>query len=690
MEPSIVQIQQLLAAVVLLPLAAAIVNGLVGYRLPRFLVGLFACLAPFFAHVCALRIFFGLRALATADAQYAHITQVTAPMFSWIHVGALSLDVRLMVDPLAALMLLVITGIGFLIHIYSLGYMSDEPAFARYFAYLNLFLVAMLVLVLGDSLPVLFIGWEGVGLMSYLLIGFWYTDTDKASAGRKAFVVNRIGDLGLVCAMLLLMRYGHDLSFAGITQAATSGALSPWLATAITLLLVLGVTGKSAQIPLYVWLPDAMAGPTPVSALIHAATMVTAGIYLMIRTQALLALAPITTTILACIAALSALLAASIATVQTDIKKVLAYSTVSQLGYMLLAVAVGAYSAAMLHVVTHAFFKACLFLGAGSVIHGLHGEQDMRQMGGLKKRMPVTFWTMCISTLAITGMPAFSGFVSKEAILTNVFNAQYATANPLLAVLAPTLWGVGLLTAGLTAFYMWRLFFLTFFSGGTRMPNAASIHESGWSMCVPLCVLAFGALIGGGLAWPELFGGHDCLGQFLGQSTILKTAHAEDLATEWILMAVTTGIAVLGCAIAYFLYAKRMHPLTRQIASGGPWRGVYDALLNKCYIDELYHGLIVVPWRWFSRVVLFEVLERRIFDGVVQGIAWMVRSVGFLGQLFHSGNIQRYLAIFVLALGVLLYGWLTPSASRPEAENSEAHNVDMQQPLPSKGSGAPA
>jgi NADH-quinone oxidoreductase subunit L len=660
MDPSIVLIQQLLFYVIALPLAGAIINGLVGHRLPRTLVGLVACTAPLAAFVCSVRIFWALRTLGenASTAFVGGAPAINATAFQWLSCGPLHIEARLCADPLSAIMMLVITGVGSLIHIYSLGYMSHEPAFSRYFAYLNLFVAAMLVLVLGDSLPVMFVGWEGVGLVSYLLIGFWFLDADKAAAGKKAFIVNRIGDAGFVCAMLVLFRFAHDLTFSGLARAAASQSMTTNVATAACLLLVLGATGKSAQIPLYVWLPDAMAGPTPVSALIHAATMVTAGVYLVARVHFLFALAPVAMLTLAVLGALSALIAASIAVVQNDIKKVLAYSTVSQLGFMMMAAGVGAYHAAMFHVVTHAFFKACLFLGAGSVIHALAGEQDMRQMGGLRGKMPVTSLTMLLSTLAITGAPGFSGFVSKDAILASVLASGSGAHAEVFGAVSSVLWAMGIAAAALTSFYMWRLMFLTFWSGAPRAAAAGThVHESPPTMRWPLIVLALLATFSGGLGWPALLGGHDWFGSWLG---LQSHVHEASAASEWLSMGVATGVFALGFLLAWALYARRVHPVTHRLASGGLWRGVYTGALNKWYVDALYDALIVRPWVWVSRVVLFEGVDRRIIGGAVGGVAWGVRSVGFLGQLFHSGNIQRYLAIFVVGLSVMLYGWLSP------------------------------
>ncbi len=660
MDHSVEQFEHLIALIPLLPLLGAMVNGLFGHRLPRGLVGFIACAAVLAAFACSVTVFCHL--LGDPEANALKVT-----LFPWIHTGSVALDVTFVVDHLSGIMILVITGVGFLIHLYSLGYMSHEPALSRYFAYLNLFSFAMLVLVLGDSFALMFVGWEGVGLCSYLLIGFWYTDNDKASAGKKAFVVNRVGDFGFICAMMVLLRYVGTLHFGQLAAHASAGHITTAVATGACLLLVLGATGKSAQIPLYVWLPDAMAGPTPVSALIHAATMVTAGVYMTARLSFLFHLAPLAMLTLATIGALTAFFAASVGTVQNDIKKVLAYSTVSQLGFMFMAAGVGAYAIALFHVVTHAFFKACLFLGSGSVIHGMSGEQDMRQMGGLWKKMPITAATFIISTMAITGFPLMSGFISKDAILWNVFMAAsgpYAEVFPWSRVL----WLLGAFAAGFTSFYMWRLVFLTFFSGKLRASHdvAHHVHESPFSMTIPLMVLAALAIIAGALAWPPVLGGHEWLVEWLAPvAGVAPEYEGEHLVLEISLMVFSTTVALVGFLLAYAFYARAIHPLSNRFASERPWRWLYQRLLHKWHVDALYDTVIVRPWIWVSRVVLYEIIDRRIIDGTVNLVGWGARTVGFFGQLFQSGNIQRYLAIFAVGLVVLLYGWLSPFGSQP-------------------------
>lgn len=678
MHLSVEEIKNLLPFIPLLPLLGAAINGILGQRLPRPLVGGIACGSVLGSFVLALAAF-------GVMLQHDDIASLSNTMYTWMSAPGLHLEVRFVVDHLSGIMTLVITGIGLLIHIYSLGYMSHEPAFWRYFAYLNLFTFAMLVLVLGDSLPLMFVGWEGVGLCSYLLIGFWYTDMDKAIAGKKAFVVNRIGDFGFICAMLLLFRFAGTLNFPNLQTAVATGQINETVATAACLLMLLGATGKSAQLPLYVWLPDAMAGPTPVSALIHAATMVTAGVYMTARMGFMFGAAPIAMMAVAIVGALTALFAATIGTAQNDIKKVLAYSTVSQLGFMFIAAGVGAYAIAIFHVVTHAFFKACLFLGSGSVIHGMSGEQDMRQMGGLWRKMPVTFATFLIATLAITGFPLMAGFISKDAILWNAYASSHGHYGPIFETLSVVLWGMGVIAAGFTAFYMWRLVFMTFFSGKLRAaPEVAHhVHESPWVMTVPLMILAFMSLVGGALGWPHVLGGHEWIVEWLSPVVGFSPAPEGDhAAVEVMLMLVSTAIAFGGFFIAYKLYARQIHPFTRQFASSRPWAWIYDRVLNKWHVDELYDVVVVQPIGWVSRVVFYQGLDRRVIDGTVNAVGWIARSVGFLVQLFQNGNIQRYLAIFAVGLALLLWGWFSPMGSQSESGYSSAV---MERPAPGMG-----
>ncbi len=674
---------RLIPLIPLLPLVGAAVNGLFGARMPRWFVSLTA-LGVVFASFCL-----SLAALLTLTSGAAPELRTT--LYTWMASGTVTVNLSFLVNPLSAVMILVVTGVGFLIHLYSVGYMSHDPGYARYFAYLNLFTFAMLTLVLADSLPLMFLGWEGVGLCSYLLIGFWFTDIEKASAGKKAFIVNRIGDFGFLVAMMLLLRFTGTLDIDALHRVVTAGGIGPALATGVCLMLFLGATGKSAQLPLYIWLPDAMAGPTPVSALIHAATMVTAGVYMVARLGFLFALSPIAMLTVASVGAATAIFAATIATAQNDIKKVLAYSTVSQLGFMFLAAGVGAYAAAVFHLVTHAFFKACLFLGSGSVIHGMSGEQDIRQMGGLRKKMPITFATFFVATLAITGFPLTAGFISKDAVLWNAFAASFGAYGAVFAGVAKLLWGVGAIAAGFTAFYMWRLVFLTFFSGELRArPEvAAHVHESSWTMTLPLVLLAVLSLLGGALGWPHLLGGADRLSAWLmpvvGPAPVSGEGHA---AMEWLSMSTATLLGVAGFALAFILYARRLHPVLATLVTARPYRWLYLRLAGKWHVDELYQATVVQPLEWVSRVILYEAVDKRVIDGSVNLVGWVGRSVGFLGQLFQTGNIQKYLAIFAVALAVLLYGWLTPSAGQLEAAQAEARLVAPAMPALAQPDGA--
>ncbi len=586
-------------------------------------------------------------------------------LFPWIQAGSLLVPAALQLDPLSSVMALVVTGVGFLIHVYSVGYMSHERAFARYFVFLNLFMFAMLTLVLANNYLLMFVGWEGVGLCSYLLIGFWYEKQSASNAGKKAFVANRVGDFGVLLAMFLVFWTFGSLSytevFARVPLLRESGVLTTGLATAITLLLFLGATGKSAQIPLYVWLPDAMEGPTPVSALIHAATMVTAGVYMVARSSALFLLAPDTMMVVAVIGAVTAIFSATIGICQTDIKRVLAYSTVSQLGYMFLACGVGAFTAAIFHLMTHAFFKALLFLGSGSVIHALSGEQDMRKMGGLKKYVPVTFVTMFAATLAISGIPGFSGFFSKDEILWQSFSSSYGS---------PVLWGIGTLAAGITAFYMFRLVFLTFFGASRMDPEVEKhAHESPWTMTVPLAILALLSVGGGWIGIPAVLGGGNPFEHWLapvfhpvaaaGGHMAAAGAHGAEGAVhhpavlEIGLMALSVAIALCGIGLAYFLY---------RIRTGKPdeiakkWPTLYDVVYNKYYIDEFYEWAVIRRIVTFS-TGLWQMFDARFIDGIVNGAADIVRAAGDRVRKLQGGVVGGY-AFSLLAGAVLLVGYI--------------------------------
>jgi len=587
-------------------------------------------------------------------------------LFPWIQAGSLLVPAGLQLDPLSSVMALVVTGVGFLIHVYSVGYMSHERAFARYFVYLNLFMFAMLTLVLANNYLLMFVGWEGVGLCSYLLIGFWYEKQSASDAGKKAFVANRIGDFGVLLAMFLVFWTFGSLSytevFAKVPLLRESGVLTTGLATAITLLLFLGATGKSAQIPLYVWLPDAMEGPTPVSALIHAATMVTAGVYMVARSSALFLLAPDTMMVVAVIGAITAIFSATIGICQTDIKRVLAYSTVSQLGYMFLACGVGAFTAGIFHLMTHAFFKALLFLGSGSVIHALSGEQDMRKMGGLRKYVPVTFFTMFAATLAIAGIPGLSGFFSKDEILWQAFSSPHGS---------PVLWGVAAAAAGITAFYMFRLVFLTFFGDSRMDPEVEKhAHESPWTMTVPLSILAVLSVAGGWVGIPAVLGGSNFFEHWLApvfhpvaaagaHGAAAAGAHGAQGAVhhpvvlEIGLMALSVAIALCGIGLAYFLYRVRTGK-PDEIAAR--WPNLYDVVYHKYYIDEFYE------WAVIRRIVnfstgLWQMFDALFIDGIVNGAAALVRAAGERVRRLQGGVVGGY-AFSLLAGAVLLVGYI--------------------------------
>ena len=584
--------------------------------------------------------------------------------WSWIPSGALQVDFAFQLDALSSTMLLVVTGIGALIHVFSVGYMQSDPGYARYFAYLNLFVFFMLVLVLGESFPVMFVGWEGVGLCSYLLIGFWYTEKANADAGKKAFIMNRIGDFGFLLAMFLIYHATGSLSFAEVAEKAPAAfGVGGATITLITLSLFLGCTGKSAQIPLYTWLPDAMAGPTPVSALIHAATMVTAGVYLVVRTNVLFAMAPLSSAVVAAVGALTAVFAATIALKQWDIKKVLAYSTISQLGYMFLAVGVGAYTAGVFHLVTHAFFKALLFLGAGSIIHAMHhayhathrhdDAQDMRNMGGLRRFMPWTAALMWMATLAIAGVPGLSGFFSKDEILAAVF------ARGREAPFFYVLWALGTVAALLTAFYMTRLMLYTFHGRSrTGEKEQEHLHEAPWIMTGPLLVLGAGTVVAGALNLPEILPGSGWLEHRLRGVTELGSLYlAEshlDHATEWLLLGLATVVAAIGIVGAWRLLRPDTLPPAQQTV---PETGFARVLANKYYVDQIYDRAIVRPLRWLSERVLWKVVDVAIVDGIaVNGTARFTRFLGWLGSRLQTGTVGAYVFIFVIGVLVVLLG----------------------------------
>jgi len=631
----------------LLPLLGAAINGLLGLKFSNRIVNTVALSAT------------GLSFLAAVEAVREFLTYI-APSgqifrkeyFDWIVAGNFRAGFDLQMDQLTVVMVLVVTGVGFLIHIYSTGYMAHEGGYYRFFSYLNLFMFFMLILVLAANYVLLFVGWEGVGLASYLLIGFYFLKKSASDAGKKAFIVNRIGDFGFMLGMFLLFKTFKTLDFSQLFQQISTQNWPPesWgvfgTFTVASLLLFMGATGKSAQLPLYVWLPDAMEGPTPVSALIHAATMVTAGVYVVARSHILFTHSETALVVVAVIGCATAFFAATIGLVQTDIKRVLAYSTVSQLGYMFLACGVGAFSAGIFHLMTHAFFKALLFLAAGSVIHAMGGEQDMRHMGGLRKKIKYTFATMFVATLAIAGIPPLAGFFSKDSILLSAYNIP--GGRPLYIV--------GLLTALLTAFYMFRLIFLTFWGEQRYDEHHVHVHESPWSMLGPLVVLAILSVVGGWLAAPALWGGKDYFTSFLapvfgageGANPIDEVA-AHNL--ELTLAAVAVFTALLGIAVAYWLYVRQPKKPAQLANSLQP---VYKTLLNKYWVDELYAAAVIRPLVWLSENVFWKVVDVEAIDGTVNGIAHGAASIGDTVRHTQSGNARSY-AVWVVvgALAVI-------------------------------------
>jgi NADH-quinone oxidoreductase subunit L len=615
-------VAHLLSLIVVLPLAGFLLNGLAGNRLgPRF-VSAVGCGLPILAFLVTVKCFLDLEQGGGApliDAAYI-----------WATIGDNRFEVSFYLDALSVVMALIVTGVGSLIHVYSIGYMKDDSSYARYFSYLNLFLFFMLLLVLGRSLLVLFVGWEGVGLASYLLIGFWFEDPDKARAGKKAFITNRIGDAGFLLGMFLLYTSLGTLDMDRINAAFTGSTLPAVSASLVGILLFIGASGKSAQIPLHVWLPDAMAGPTPVSALIHAATMVTAGVYLVARLSGIYMHAPEASAVMAAIGVLTAFFAATIAIAQTDIKKVLAYSTISQLGFMFVALGVGAYSVAIFHLYTHAFFKACLFLGAGSVIHALGGEQDIRKMGGLARRIPVTFATFAIATAAIAGIPPLAGFFSKDEILWFAF-ASSRGGSPLLFVVAAT-------TALLTAFYMFRLLWLTFF-GKSRMSAETEhhVHESPLSMTGVLIALAVLSAIGGFLALPH----------FLGSLLPLPEVVPALEHFETPLVIVSIAIAFAGLAAAAVVYGgggERAEALQRRFP------GLHRVLSGKYFVDEAYDRLIARPLYWISDRVFLRLGDQKVFDGSLHGLAALGRRTAGAFSRVQNGNLHLYALLVLIGI----------------------------------------
>ncbi len=636
------------ALIPLFPLVGFLITGLFGKKLKsEKLVGTIASAAILASFAIAVSVFMGLMARPAEE------RSVVVPIYSWIATGSFSVDIAYQFDQLSILFTLIITGIGFLIHVYSIGYMHGDKSFPRFFAYLNLFVFMMLNLVLSSNFLLTFLGWEGVGLASYLLIGFWYDRkfdgtniTWTGDAAKKAFIVNRIGDFGVLIAMFMLFNLFGTLDYSTINAMAPQRfVVGDTAVTIITLLLFLGCTGKSAQIPLGVWLPDAMAGPTPVSALIHAATMVTSGIFLIARTNVLFALSPTTMTVVTIIGIATALIAGTIGIVQNDIKKVLAYSTVSQLGFMFVALGVGAFTAGVFHVMTHAFFKALLFLGSGSVIHGMHEEQDIQKMGGLKKYMPVTYKTFLIGTLAISGIFPLSGFFSKDEIL------WFAWLNG-----SPLLWGIGAVAAFCTAFYMWRLTTLTFHGEERFDHHHVHPHESPASMTVPLIILAVLSAVGGFLGIPHVFHMPNLLEGWLEPifakgMAILPQHHGEHTTLEFTLMAVSTVIAVSGILLARNIY-KNGTDVAASIASR--FSGLHKLLWNKYWVDEIYQMAIVSPIFMISRDFLWKVVDVILIDGLINGSARAVGAGGNILRRMQSGVAQNYALLMMLGIIVLI------------------------------------
>ena len=618
--------------IVLLPLIGFIINGLLGKKMPKNVVGILGTLMVVIPFFLSVSLFLQIKETGQ-PIQYV--------WFNWITLNEITLNIGFYIDQLSVWMMMIITGIGSIIHIYSIGYMHDDEGFYKFFAYLNLFIFSMLTLIMGSSYLIMFFGWEGVGLCSYLLIGFWFKNKEYGYAARKAFVMNRIGDLGFLLGMFLIWNQFKSLDFVQILPNISM--LDNSTLTAIALLLFIGAVGKSAQLPLFTWLPDAMAGPTPVSALIHAATMVTAGIYLVIRSNAIFLSSEVAQEVILVVALVTSLMAALIAIQQNDIKKVLAYSTVSQLGLMFVALGVGAYDTALFHLTTHAFFKALLFLGAGSVIHAMSGEQDIRSMGGLRKKLPSTYWTFLIGTLAIIGFPLMSGFFSKDEILARSF------------AYAPWVWGMVLVISILTAFYMLRLFYLTFFGDfkGTHHQKD-HLHESPSSMTIPLWILAILSLAGGILNIPELFHGNHFLASWLepvitGRVGIHEISHT----TEWILMGITTAI-ILG--IIYYSYRK--YAVNKAIApADDKIHGLNKTFANKFYVDEIYDTVIVEPVQFGSRVA-HDYMEKSFIDRIVEGFGSFVKGLANIVRKTQDGNLEIYLLGMVIgAIALFLYNY---------------------------------
>ena len=635
-----------LGLILLFPALGVLFNLFWGRRAGRGAVGLVGAGVIFLAFAVTLWAFVALLQLAPG-------ASLRCALWPWIEAGPFHVELGLKIDALSAVMTLVVTGVGALIHLYSVGYMAEDEDYARYFTYLNLFAFSMLVLVLADNLLQMFIGWEGVGLCSYLLIAFWFDNEQYAYNGRKAFIVTRIGDLGFLLGIFTIVATlaQHGVWTLNFTELSRHTTLLQPVAMTVALLLFLGATGKSAQIPLYVWLPDAMVGPTPVSALIHAATMVTAGVYMIARLNFLSLLAPSAMEVVATVGALTAFFAATIAIVQSDIKRVLAYSTISQIGYMMLGVGVGAFSAGVFHLMTHAFFKGLLFLCSGSVIHALHGEQDMNKMGALKGKLPITYATMLIGTLAISAIPPFSGYFSKDLILEGAFASGHSW-----------LWLIGLVTAGITSFYMFRLIFMTFHGASRLAPEKEHhVHESPSIMAIPLILLAALSIVGGWVGLPEWLLWGDAFKRFLNPvftprgpfalPAVMIDVHRFSVSMALSSIALVAGL--IGIFVAWLLYIR--HPeFPERIADR--MHGLRELLWRKYYIDEIYDGLISRPLFWTSSNILSDGIDHDIIDGIVNGSGTVVEGGGEATRKIETGNVQHYaFAYLVGAVAVAAY-----------------------------------
>ncbi|MEI7596795.1 MAG: NADH-quinone oxidoreductase subunit L [Bacteroidota bacterium] len=620
-----------LALILLFPFVGFLVSGLSWNQLPKKLIGTIASLCILIPFVFSVILTFNIAQTKEA---------ISLKLFEWVATTDFNVSFGLVVDQLTSIMLLVITGIGFLIHIYSIGYMSEDNGFSRFFAYLNLFVFFMLILVMGSNYLVMFIGWEGVGLCSYLLIGFWFKNHEYNNAAKKAFIMNRIGDLALLAALFLIYINFNSLEFSVVfnhSSLKTAIPALPW----ITLLLFIGATGKSAQIPLFTWLPDAMAGPTPVSALIHAATMVTAGIYMIARSSILFVLTPDILHLIGYVGMITALVAASIAVFQNDIKKVLAYSTISQLGYMFAALGVGAFTGAMFHLTTHAFFKALLFLTAGSIIHALSGEQDLRKMGGLRKHLKVTSLVFLIGTIAISGIPPFSGFFSKDEILASLFESD------------PILWIMAIAGALMTTLYMFRVYFLVFLGKYRGSEETKKhIHESPSSMLIPLIVLAILSIFGGILGLPEWLGSGHILKDYLSpvfqktNAVLCHTSHA-NISEELMLIAISVGIVAVAFLSSWYLFVKKGKGL-------GENPRFFKIFEQKYWLDEIYDFVFVKPMMWFSDM-FHKVIEIKLIDAIVNGFGNLVVQAGSVIRLIQNGYTEFYLLVMILGIALILF-----------------------------------